>query len=106
MLRLDETLLFIWRSILWGRQILQKCIRWRIGNGGKVQIYKDNWILGPVNFKPISPPFLQPDATITEVINSKNQWNESLIRQHFLKEDANVILKISLPRGSKNDEVL
>lgn len=38
---------FTWRSILWGRQLLHKGLRWRIGNGEQVDVYKSNWILQP-----------------------------------------------------------
>lgn len=30
---------FIWRSVLWGRDLLKEGTRWRIGNGEKVRFY-------------------------------------------------------------------
>lgn len=73
-----------------------------------MQIYKDKWIPKPIamTFKPILSPLLHRDASVAEMIDFENQWNENLIRQHFLKEDAEAILKILLLRRSKDDEVL
>lgn len=33
---------FIWRSILWGREVIKKGFRWRVGNGKRISVYKDN----------------------------------------------------------------
>lgn len=30
---------FIWKSILWGRQIINRGLRWRIEDGKRAQIY-------------------------------------------------------------------
>ena len=79
---------------------------WRIGNGDRVQIFKDNWIPRPVTFKPIFPSSLHEDDRVAEMISSENQWNEGLIHQHFREEDAEAIIKIPLPREAKDDEVL
>lgn len=64
---------FIWRSILWGREIISRGHRWRIGNGDQVMVYKDNWIPRPITFKPISFPTLPTDTTVSKLINTGNQ---------------------------------
>lgn len=56
---------FTWRSILWGRQILQK----GIGNGENLQVNRDNWIPKPGTFKPISSLSLFMDAIIAKMID-------------------------------------
>ena len=33
---------YIWRNILWGRQVILNGYRWRIGNGENISVYKDN----------------------------------------------------------------
>ena len=38
-----------------------------------MQIFKDNWILRPVTFKPIFPSSLHKDAKVAEMIGSENQ---------------------------------
>lgn len=35
---------FTWRSILFGRELLKKGVRWGIGNGTSVKIINDFWI--------------------------------------------------------------
>ncbi|KAH9724503.1 putative reverse transcriptase/RNA-dependent DNA polymerase [Citrus sinensis] len=97
---------FIWRSILWGRQVIYKGIRWRIGNGQQVQIYQGNWIPRPTSFKPVSPPSLSSDIRVAELINEDNQWNEDLIYQHFLREDVDTILRIPIPSTPMGDQIL
>ncbi|KAL9453009.1 hypothetical protein AB3S75_008744 [Citrus x aurantiifolia] len=63
---------FIWRSILWGRQVIQKGARWRIGNGNNILVYKDNWIPRPDTFKPISLPSLPIDTTVADLMDDEN----------------------------------
>ncbi|KAL5865275.1 hypothetical protein ACOSQ3_002789 [Xanthoceras sorbifolium] len=36
---------FTWRSILWGRDVLLKCLRWKICNGESVRVYEDIFTL-------------------------------------------------------------
>lgn len=38
-----------WRSILWGKQLLSQGLKWKIGNGNKVNVFEDDWIPKSVN---------------------------------------------------------
>lgn len=78
---------FIWRSILWGRQVIKTGIRWRIGDGKKVFVYKDGWLPRPDTFKPVSPPSLPAETKVAKLMNNENQWDVSKLNQHFRNED-------------------
>ena len=104
--RLGSKPSFIWRSVLWGRQVIQKGSRWRIGNGENVKVYKSNWIPGPSTFRPISAPTMAPDTTVAELIDSEQHWKEKLICDHFRAEDAKAISQILLPRRPHDDQLI
>lgn len=75
-------------------------------NGERVQIYKGNWIPGPTSFKGVSLPSLSINAIVSELIDVDNQQNEGLINQHFVREDAGMILRIPLPNKPMADQIL
>lgn len=84
---------YIWRSILWGRQVLNKGIRWHIGNGKNVLIYKDNRLPRANTFKPIYPRTLPKDTAVADLMNAENQWDIDKLNQHFMNEDIEMIFK-------------
>ncbi|KAH9800273.1 hypothetical protein KPL71_000599 [Citrus sinensis] len=87
---------FIWRSILWGREILQQGTRLRVGRGDKIQIMASNWIPRPTSFRPIFSPSLLANSKVADLIGSDHQWNNILIEQHFAKEDAESGYQVAL----------
>lgn len=97
---------FVWRSILWGRQGIKVGIRWRIGNGQSILMYKDNWLPRPNTFKPMSPPRMLIHTVVADLIKARNQWDEDKLNQHFIQEDLEVILNTSLLREKAKDEVM
>ncbi|KAH9721602.1 putative reverse transcriptase/RNA-dependent DNA polymerase [Citrus sinensis] len=104
--RLGSKPSFIWRSVLWGRQVIQQGSRWRIGNGENVKVYKSNWIPRPSTFRPISAPTMAPDTTVAELIDNEQHWKEKLICDHFRAEDAKAISQILLPRRPHDDQLI
>ena len=104
--RLGSKPSFIWRSVLWGRQVIQQGSRWRIGNGENVKMYKSNWIPKPSTFRPISAPTMAPDTTVAELIDNEQHWKEKLICDHFRAEDAKAISQILLPRRPHDDQLI
>ncbi|KAK3193953.1 hypothetical protein Dsin_025263 [Dipteronia sinensis] len=49
---------FLWKSFVWGRDLLEVGGHWRIGNGASMHIDKDRWILMPLTFRVVSPTVL------------------------------------------------
>ena len=39
--------MFAWRSILFGRELLQKGLKWQIGNGRNTRVWLDKWVQDP-----------------------------------------------------------
>lgn len=56
---------FIWRSLMWGRNLLKEGVQWRIGNGESVRIYEDNWIPNHPNLKILSTPRFPIDSKVS-----------------------------------------
>lgn len=44
-----------WRSILKGREVIMRGMRWRIGDGNSVQIYHDKWLPATEHGRVFSP---------------------------------------------------
>lgn len=65
---------FVWKSILWGRHVLQRGIR-----GDKIKIYSSNWLPRPMAFKPIVRSTLPADTRVSELIGPNHRWNKALI---------------------------
>lgn len=93
---------YIWRSLLWGREILREGMHWRIGNGLDVDISKDSWIpslcgkLGDL-------AGLIPEGSKVSYLIQNYQWNETLIRGLCLPFIAEEILKIPLSNDVHGD---
>lgn len=97
---------FIWRSVLWGRQVIQKGSRWRIRDVKNVKVYKNNWIPKLLTFRPISAPRKMLDITVAELIDNEQNWKENLLLEHFTAEDVAFISQIQLPRRPKEDKLI
>ncbi|KAL9432936.1 hypothetical protein AB3S75_027866 [Citrus x aurantiifolia] len=89
---------FVWRSILWGRQLLHEGLRWSVGNGHKISVFSRNWMKKGEFHNPTSIARLSNDAVVADFIDEKNQWKQEMVAQHFPKEIIERILKIPLPK--------
>ena len=46
---------YAWQSILKARKVISMGMRWRIGDGKSIDIYKDNWLPGKGSARVVSP---------------------------------------------------
>ncbi|KAL5548684.1 hypothetical protein UlMin_003915 [Ulmus minor] len=91
---------YVWKSILWGRNLVAKGIRWRVGNGRSISVYNSRWIPTPHSFMVCSPRTLPHDSLVTDLLDNDGRWKIQLIRDSFLDFEAEKI--IQLPRSSLN----
>ncbi|KAL5537594.1 hypothetical protein UlMin_044858 [Ulmus minor] len=76
---------YMWKSILWGQNLVAKGIRWRVGDGRSISVYNSRWT-----------PFLLGD----DLLDNDGRWKTQLIRDSFLDFEAEKIIQI--PRSSLN----
>lgn len=79
--------LYIWHSLFWGKELLEKGLSWRIGNRHSVDPLEHNWIPREIRFKPtlsLSHPSL---GLVDEFTLEDRTWDLSLLREHFLLDD-------------------
>ncbi|KAH9651249.1 reverse transcriptase domain-containing protein [Citrus sinensis] len=97
---------YVWRSILWGRQVLHKGLRWRIGDEKQVKISGNNWVKSFEIPRANPHPSLSMEAVVAELIDGSNKWREDLIGQSFSKETAERILRTPLPKTPRPDKLV
>lgn len=88
-----------WRAILAGREPLQLGLIKRIVNGETTEIWRDRWIANHFDGRPITPGQDQELVHVSDLLTASGQWNEGLIRDHFLAIDAAAIVRQRLGRG-------
>lgn len=94
---------FIWNSIIWGKEVLDKGLRWRVGDGSSILVFKDKWIPNPSTFKVISPQLMSGNTTVSQLMYPSGGWDLNVINQNFCKDDRTAILSIPTSSSCSND---
>jgi hypothetical protein len=99
---------YAWRSIMAGRELFEKGIMWRIGNGKSVWVRGDKWIPTPVSFTTQSAsPNIGAEAMVADLLELDSMhWNRSFIEQNFSENEAVVICNIPLNRYNQADKLI
>jgi hypothetical protein len=73
--------LYVWRSLLSAKELLQEGLVWRIGDGKSIKIWQDRWIPMPISYTVQSPPRVIPDSsTVSMLIDHEvHGWNSGII---------------------------
>lgn len=75
---------YVWRSILWGKDLLKKGLRWRVANGSNLSVFNDPWMSRPMSFKQITPPNANiQQITVGELMTVEGTWDWNKIHNIF-----------------------
>ena len=99
---------YAWRSILKGRDVIQKGALWRVGDGQQIRIWKDNWL--PLRgLAKVSSPQLQgqENSSVAVLINeSTRSWRTEVIEHVFVLAEAAAIKSSPLPSSNQRDKLI
>ncbi|XP_021621451.1 uncharacterized protein LOC110621477 [Manihot esculenta] len=97
-----------WRSVLWGREILNQGIRWHVDNGKNIFCKEDVWV--PLLFS--GKPHLKEghDTHITRVVQlinpSSKLWDATILSRNFEPADVEKIRAIPLSIFAREDRLV
>ena len=89
---------YAWWSILKGREVLKKGMRWRVGDGSSIRIWSDPWL--PSTFMPFISSLMAlgwEEATMASLLDYPNQgWRHDTLNLLFSPKDKELIQLILL----------
>ncbi|KAL6204988.1 hypothetical protein ACLB2K_022254 [Fragaria x ananassa] len=99
---------FIWRSIMAGRQVLAKGVRYQVVNGENIFVWYDKWIPIPYRFRPFSEPMdgLE-ELKVADLIDPDDRaWQVHLLQELFTQHEVDLIAKIPLSCRAPSDRLV
>ena len=100
---------YAWKSILYGRDLITKGLRYIVGNGDLVNMWTDPWITDPwIPDHPPRPPrardILVDGEKVKEYLDvNRGRWNEQKLREMVVDEDVDRILAIRISPVATQD---
>ncbi|KAK3204278.1 hypothetical protein Dsin_018324 [Dipteronia sinensis] len=77
-------------------KVLERGVRWWIGDGSSISVYEDRWLPKPAGYKVCSPKFS----------NRHGKWNEAAVVGIFFEEETGLILDIHLSNNLRCDSLM
>lgn len=92
-----------WMSLLHGRNLLLKGLRWQVNDGKSIDFWGDAWVPSLPNFKiPSEKPPNTDICLVVDVINSS--WDVQKLSSCLPQEVVEAIISIPLPMVQRNDQ--
>ncbi|CAN0912624.1 Putative ribonuclease H protein At1g65750 [Linum grandiflorum] len=89
---------WIWRSILFGRELLLSGLQWQLGNGQSFNFLSDPWLNNGEPVKPsllLSLPSPPPDL---KFFHSNGHWNSPLLASFFTPTSVRLFETVPIPK--------
>ncbi|KAI9162401.1 hypothetical protein LWI28_026934 [Acer negundo] len=96
----------VWRSIVWGRELLLKGIKGKVGDGKSIKAFVDPWIPRPTSFLLVTTTGNNNSLVADFLLDDGMGWEIRKLDQIFLNIDRDAILFILLSLRSLADKIL
>lgn len=98
---------FVWRSLLWGRDLVAKGVRWRVGNGNSIKVFQDSWLLRPHSFRPITTHDVSHiNLRVADFIGENGVWDWQKISISLWDVDVDEVKRIPMCDSTENDKLV
>ncbi|XP_009348699.1 uncharacterized protein LOC103940329 [Pyrus x bretschneideri] len=95
-----------WKSILQGHRILERGLKWRVGDGQSIRIVHDPWIPKLCAFH-IRSRHAEMPVMVGELFeHSMGSWKKELVLNYFEEEEAKLILGLPISLGGCHDKLI
>lgn len=75
---------YAWRSILFGRELLNKGLVKSIGNGRATSVWSEKWIMDEVPRRPVNrQTLIDVNLKVSLLIQSSGEWNDDILTELF-----------------------
>lgn len=95
----------VWRSLWSALGLIRAGVKWRVGDGRTIKIWKDSWLPIPISFSTqAGDQNLEENDKVQKLLMlDSNGWNEELVKACFNDEEAQAICSILLSRRVMED---
>ena len=96
---------YVWRSLIWGKELLKRGYCWRVGLGENIGVLDDYWLFGKNGIGFTNPLYIPNDVSAADLRLADGKWSKDFLEMLFTPN--NVLRILSLPMGSmENDDEL
>ena len=81
-----------------GNKVIEDGAYWRVGDGQRIDVWKDAWIKQLPSFKVIQPEGTVPTPIKVAALidQERREWNSNILKEIFKEEEVDVITRIRL----------
>lgn len=99
---------FGWRSILYGKELLDKGLKKMIGDGRKTLVWASTWIDDGNRFRALlmKNQVIDIDLRVSSLLNQQTgEWDKMILDDMFYPDDVALILKMKIAQKSEDFKV-
>ncbi|KAM5577920.1 hypothetical protein ABKV19_008311, partial [Rosa sericea] len=99
---------YTWRSIMAGREVLRKGVRFQVGDGSKISLWRDPWLPLPSSFRPFSPIMEGTEEwKVVDIIDAdEKEWLLEIMKELFTEMEVSKIASIPLSLRHATDRLV